>query len=493
MAVLTELLGAASSSENSETVIFELRASVLGIGFTLLAVVALLTIVVARRERLPDVGPRTLETPPQSPAVAALLVHTREVPGEVGAATLIDLAARGMLEILDMGGGTPAVRVTSEPLPPLTAYEKRVLDLIRSHTDAQGIAPAAALTLADDTASTKWLDGLRKEVRDEARGNGWVRSRYGREVAALMLVFVLGSVVLISWAYANATKFPSDGPHPQVPDEDLRGTLAFAAMVLGGVVLVAIGAVLASSAQRLTQAGKPLAAAWLGVAAHLRDNEQLAEAPPGAVAIWHRLLAYATGFGVAHSVQEALPLGPESRTRAWSTESGRWRVVRVRYPVRWPPGWGMSPGMLIKLGLYRLLVVAVPIAVILTVGVQVLDGIDLTGVPWWVGGFVALCVVPFFLVGIASVLSVLLGLLTVSGLLGPAREVTGLALRVRSLGEKAVGSWVALDDGHSDEVVAYKVLQPNGIRQGDRVHLAVGPLTGAVRSFTVQPKPNPNP
>src|SRR4051812_18438084 len=56
-------------------------------------------------------------------------------------------------------------------------------------------------------------------------------------------------------------------------------------------------------------------------------------------------------MGVAPGAVRALPMGAESLTEAWTAYGGRWRVVHVRYPQRFPPGWGRSPGSAIGLGL----------------------------------------------------------------------------------------------------------------------------------------------
>src|SRR5205807_2179091 len=54
-------------------------------------------------------------------------------------------------------------------------------------------------------------------------------------------------------------------------------------------------------------------------------------------------LAYGAAMGVAAGAVRALPLGSESEREAWSAYGGRWHVVRVRYPARFPPGWGRHP------------------------------------------------------------------------------------------------------------------------------------------------------
>jgi hypothetical protein len=139
MMYLSGLVASTSSSSDHKKVVFTLAVDKVGIAFGVLIALALLAVLIGRRERQPEPGPRTLETPPQSPAVAGLLVHTREVPGEVAAATLVDLAARGFLETIEMGGGTPGVRLTRKAGQDLAPYEQRIVALVRTHADAQAL------------------------------------------------------------------------------------------------------------------------------------------------------------------------------------------------------------------------------------------------------------------------------------------------------------------------------------------------------------------
>ena len=44
-------------------------------------------------------------------------------------------------------------------------------------------------------------------------------------------------------------------------------------------------------------------------------------------------------------------MGAESETQAWTAYAGRWRAVHIRYPQRFPPGWGRGPFAAIALAL----------------------------------------------------------------------------------------------------------------------------------------------
>src|SRR5947209_4234987 len=104
-------------------------------------------------------------------------------------------------------------------------------------------------------------------------------------------------------------------------------------------------------AERETPQGLAVASRWLGLRAQLGGDDNFASQPPAGVAIWDRLLAYGAAMGVAPGAVRALPMGAESETHAWTAYGGRWRVVHVRYPRRFPPGWGCKPAVAIALGL----------------------------------------------------------------------------------------------------------------------------------------------
>ena len=81
----------------------------------------------AGRPDNPPVGPHTLDLGPEPPAVANYLVNGLRVSAEAVPATVLDLAARGVLEIEERGPGAYYVRIREVGDEVLTPYELRVL------------------------------------------------------------------------------------------------------------------------------------------------------------------------------------------------------------------------------------------------------------------------------------------------------------------------------------------------------------------------------
>src|SRR5262245_792309 len=80
---------------------------------------------------LPPPGPETSElgVDPDPPAVANLLVNRCKVTSAAAAATLVDLCARGHLELLQLDPEHFVVRVRPARDEPLADYEHDVLSL----------------------------------------------------------------------------------------------------------------------------------------------------------------------------------------------------------------------------------------------------------------------------------------------------------------------------------------------------------------------------
>lgn len=219
--------------------------------------------------------------------------------------------------------------------------------------------------------------------------------------------------------------------------------------------------------QRETPEGLVAASRWLGVRAELAENEEFTRHSPLTVELWDRLLAYGAALGVASGASRPLPMGAESDTNGWSAYGGRWRNVRISYPRLWPPGWGSDPLVAFAAGL----VVVVGAALFLYVsGVSLLDA----------GVFGA---VPLVVVGIAVILGVAVVVVAASDW-RTASEVTGPIIRLRSFGDdKKQRFYVAVDDGTSREIRAFKVSPRlyEGLEQGELVTVRSTASLGCVR------------
>ena len=88
-------------------------------------VVAAAIVFVSRRPPEPAVGARTLELGADPPAVANFLVNDFRVTDDAVPATLIDLAAREVVDVEQRGPGVFYVRLRATPEEPLSSYEQQ--------------------------------------------------------------------------------------------------------------------------------------------------------------------------------------------------------------------------------------------------------------------------------------------------------------------------------------------------------------------------------
>jgi hypothetical protein len=160
-------------------------------------------------------------------------------------------------------------------------------------------------------------------------------------------------------------------------------------------------------------------------------------------------------------------MGAESDTSAWSAYGGRWRSVRISYPRMWPPGWGTDP----------LVAFAVGLAVVVGAAV-LLYGSGLSLLDAGIFGIVLLVVL-----GIPVILGVAVVIMAASDW-RTAMEVAGPILRLRSFGDdKKQRYYVAVDDGNSPEIRAFKVGAGvyAGLEQGEVVTVRATANLGCVR------------
>jgi len=301
-------------------------------------------------------------------------------------------------------------------------------------------------------------------------------------MTGLLAVTALAPSVLAALALLVLPTTDSSGNRGD--DNPIGAFLGITAMVEVG--LLAIPGKL--RAERDTPEGRAAAARWLGLRRYLSEDGTFSDAPPAAVAVWDRYLSYGAAMGVAAAAVRALPLGSESDKVAWSHQGGRWRMVRIDYPKRIPPGWGRHPVLASAIGLASLgvglFVARIFFPPMLDEASRLLDSTRHQGVhPLDLLG-VALLGIPTVVTAIWLVRT---GAMLVAAVpdLFTRREVDGLVLRIRSHDKQP---YLAVDDGTRTEIKAWlvepAVLYGAGLSQGDGVRATVSPRLGHVYSLT---------
>jgi hypothetical protein len=433
-----------------------------------LAVASLLAVVVVSRSpRLGGhVGP-TSQLGPEPPAVANALLRRARPDDDAIVGTLVDLVARRHLEIEQRPGGDVFVRARSVQLDRrLDPFERMLLDHVEARA-RDGACPAAALSVGPAGLAGPWRKLFGQQVLVTATQAGLTRRRYGRRHLAgpgalAGAAMGLGIAALIATSSGTTTPMWS----ARLP-------------VLGLLVAAAVGARLgsmsASGQHVLTPAGVAAADHWAGVRAQLRSVGTFASKPAASVAMWDRMLAYATAMGLTARVAAELPLLSEHDTRAWSNVTGTWRQVRIRYwSVR--PARGRHPAVAAVAGLA---LVALG-AALLVLGAR--DARLLVRACAWAAG------APMVLVGAACV---------AAGCAAARRPlvVDGVVLRKRTRPREAPVAearhrFLAIDDGREHRVVALRVRAEHYDRvgQGDHVRVVVRRGSAHVAALEVDPR-----
>ncbi|GAA1849259.1 hypothetical protein GCM10009836_31230 [Pseudonocardia ailaonensis] len=295
---------------------------------------ALLTVVMAA-SRTPPVrpGPATGALGPESPAIVDLVTGGWELCDEAASATLLDLAARRVIGIEEIGPELSLVRLGRGDPPALAPYEKLVLDHVRTLATADGVVATGALAEGARNLGS-WWKSFTKAVIAEARAAGLSRPRWSAAQRTLLLGAAVVPAAVVGIAAAVWLTKPDDGP---------IGPFAGGAVLAFAGLSALVGKL---DRERGTQAGADAAGRWLGVREHLA-GARFAEAPAASVTIWGRPLAYAAALGLAGRAVAGLPVStPADDSRAWSDRGGMWHVVHVDYRGPGPWGrffWGRSP------------------------------------------------------------------------------------------------------------------------------------------------------
>ena len=509
--MVTSLTSLAALVAQAPSTYREPSTGVLVLAFVVLLAAFALWLVLAARSRprrVPE-RPSSLEPPHDDPpALAGMLANRFDVPAEAPAATLVDLAARGYCSIEQFGADRIVVRIRDhQPDEPLTRYERRVLTHVRGQA-VDGVVPAGALLTGDEARAERWFRSFRRDVTKDARAQGLARLRFGFGSLALLWIAVAVAYAAVAMAFATGD---------DVASEDTSTSWLVPVVLVGNTAFAWwIGRVTRAGLHRDTDAGLERAAQWSALRDHLEDG-RFDEAPAASVAIWDRLLAYATAFGLAPTAARELSFGEEHDRRAWSREGGRWHQVRVLYP-RWRPGWGESPIAALLGGAVQTAVAAFVAGAAVAVGTGRVDLDTLEpSTRIWVERGALLLGVALVPVVVFCLAKAVLGLLD----LFPRVSVEGTVVRRRAFREghwmpkplqhlwysrrdpgtgtradwqRRTRSWVAVDRGDRTVILAYRVgaTVHGAVQQGGRARLRVSPLLGYVKEATMLSPPPPS-
>jgi hypothetical protein len=415
--------------------------------------VVLGVLAVATRAREPHAAPATMDLAgDESPAVVNLITNDWAVGKAAVPATLIDLAARNVVSFDRVGPEQYVVRVPNRPPADLTPYETQVYDHVRGLASG-GVVPCEALTTGPDDQSTRWWKQFRRAVSADARRRGLSRNRWAPGHLLTLGIVAIAPAGLAAGAFAALPSHSSS----KSDDNPVLGVIFLAVLVWAALMAVPRHL----RAERDTPTGLATAARWLGLRTQLAGDDNFAQQPPTAIAVWDRLLSYGAAMGVAPGAVRPLPMGAESETQAWTAYGGRWRLVHVRYPNRFPPGWGRAPAAAIGLGL-----------------LWVVPALFVVYVTREVGGLVYLVIV------VAALLAVAYGVWLLGsgfGDIGSRRPLEGQVLRRKEIvshnngGSSTTAVYLAVYGGDGNEVRALRCTPQvaSGINAGEVVQATV--------------------
>ncbi len=424
----------------------------------------------------------------ESPAVVNILVNDGELSASGLRATIVDLAARGWVRILppvdddDVSRVRPAASAFDGDN--LLPHERLALQHVLARFTTDHAIPARHLAV-DIRGS--WWRRFRRLAEDEARRAGLVRRRWTPlTLAGPVVVTVLG---FLAW---NASR--DDGTQVAVVDSIERRLISFAVLV--GVILLAYRVVrhAIEGGVTRTEDGDVAAGRWIAVRERL-VGAGFTMMAASALELGDRRLAYATAMGVARGANTELPMAREDHYRAWSSIAGRARLVRIRYP--WRPFYGTNPIIALVGGL---------VAVFAASRLRTFFS-DVAREEAWESLFERFEEQDWLIRDIATGLAIVCVVVIVFGLwaafAGAADmfntiERTGVVLRARRPAEVSplprsvmrrierdrYSLYVAIDDGSSDDITAWRASERTAMPQGVDAVVRATPILGYIRKAT---------
>jgi Predicted membrane protein (DUF2207) C-terminal domain len=379
----------------------------------------------------------------EPPAVVSLLASRWEITEDAAESTLIDLAARRLLEFRQPANDPmqTTIHVKDGEVGGLTAYERAILDRVRGLA-VNGVVPLTALTFRDQGQASSFAKRLETSIVADARARGLSQRRFSPT-----LVGALSAAAGVP-ALAIGAAVTLDMVRHDRFEHDWGGALG--AVLVVWVLLAGIAG--RKRGERDTPHGRAVASRWLGLRSYLRGDESFADLPPAAVAVWDRYLSYGDAVGATRVCSAVIDLGMGNRKRVWSSYGGTWHRVKVRYPHFWPRYGQKAVRLFVKA------VAALAVSILVYRGAHMLPG-DL--VPNSVAGYVGLAASILFLSPLVYGSYTLVA--TIIHVAKPV-EITGEVLWIEVWKQTSGGEnspptpWLhhfAIDDGRDNHTVAW--------------------------------------
>ncbi|HTJ33942.1 MAG TPA: hypothetical protein VL738_11985 [Dactylosporangium sp.] len=250
------------------------------------------------RTRLPEPGAEATAPPGEEPpAVVSLMVNRWRSDEDAIDSTLLDLAARGFLELRQPGEdpSETTVRLRKGDGRSLTPYEQQVLERVQK-LSVNGEASLTSLAFRSWAEARRWRGTFYRAVIEEARNRGLSRPRLSRRTKRVMLgaAVVPAGCMFATWMWA-AFKL-----HAGLADQITGSLIAASAVFLAMYFAVEL-----RWSDQSTPEGARVAAGWLAYRAHLVAMEGVTDLAPADVASWGREMAFASALGVLPT-EEAL-------------------------------------------------------------------------------------------------------------------------------------------------------------------------------------------
>jgi hypothetical protein len=421
----------------------------------------------------------------ECPAVVNVLTNDATVTAAGLRATVVDLAARGWLRILPPTTDDELCRIRPASAAydgdSLLPHERLVLQHILARFTTDQAIPARHLAV---DIGGSWWRRFRNLVHAEAQRTGLVRRRWTAKVLAGPI-----AAALVGLAVWNAAR--SGGTDVAVIKSLERRIIAFAALIALLVLVYRIVIHVISNDVTHTEEGIAATGRWLSVRQRLVAGG-FAPMAASSLEIGDRRLAYAAAMCLADGARIELPLAREDHRRAWSAVGGQGRLVRIKYP--WRPLYGVNPLVALIAGL-----------VAAFVGLRARRFFsDVARREAWLSLFERFEDQDWLIRDVATGITALMFLPILLGLwsafAGAADmfnsvERTGVVIRARrpaevsplprALVKRLEGDryslFVAVDDGSSDTITAFRASERTAMPQGVDAVVTATPVLGHIR------------